>query len=187
MTAETPLFSGQLIEKLRQYLDSDAFSEAEKMRALERCESIFNKDVSDEASFVEVQNVVSSILIECSKENLDEIVLLSFLKTNNIPEQFADVLRNTYEASRASIRKTLNLVGYQAPKIVGTAWKMNFEFQTSLENGVDLPKFVISADVEGGDEHFSNFRFICNAEQMQDIAWKLKEASKCVDKLMTYM
>jgi len=139
-------------------------------------------DVPDDEFFA----VLVCCYAEAAKIDLSSDDFRSQLNGAEIAEAQCTAIVDSYQKHKADLRGTLLRIGWHPPHVLTADWKLFHSVKGSSQGIIAQPSYLISLKLQECDSTKTDTKdlvFSCTVEQLQDLVWKLREATKAAQKL----
>ncbi|XP_067657611.1 COMM domain-containing protein 3-like [Haliotis asinina] len=141
------------------------------------------KDV-DKPSLKAAYSGLVTLIIEAAKHDSESETIGSILEDCKFSTERINTFNTTFLAQKASLQIILGSVGNSPPHIVDIDWRLDYYIKNNHLDKVNEPVYLISLKTEQpGNSELQEVQFSCSLEQLQDLVGKLKDATKCLEKL----
>ncbi|EFC38019.1 hypothetical protein NAEGRDRAFT_74247 [Naegleria gruberi] len=131
-----------------------------------------------------VQSAIVYLLLEASKHDMAAIELTHLLEDHFVNRQRLNYLSQEYETYKKDIREcVLKQKTFSFPEIVQLDWRLDYVLKTSELKQVHEPVYTLRFKCKDGQEATIS----CNAEQLQDLHSKIRDATKQVERTFEQM
>ncbi|XP_076750603.1 COMM domain-containing protein 3 [Xylocopa sonorina] len=125
---------------------------------------------------------VVCLLVEATRQNLDEENLKNFLNFIHIDETRSKKLCEVYCHNKAAIQSQLELIGNNPPHIVDIDWHLDYCVKLDTCNSLGVPLYHVRFSTKEY-ETTSHVTFSCTIQQLQELVFKLKDAIRYSERL----
>ncbi|RMZ92811.1 COMM domain-containing 3 [Brachionus plicatilis] len=119
-----------------------------------------------------------------ARHNLDSNLVSNFLEDIGFSNEKIGIFTQYYQEKLEIIRLFLASSTTSFPHIVDVNWRLDYIIKENNLERINEPVYLIELKIEKpGETNLSKIQFSCTVEQLQDLVFKLKEASKSVERL----
>lgn len=145
-------------------------------------DKVFNK--LDKSILKEAYSGVLALLLEAAKFDAETATLSAILEECKFTQDRIDILLQLYQEKKLFIQILLGNIGTSPPHIVDVDWRLDYHIKSNQLEKVNEPVYLISLKTEvPGKTDLEEVQFSCSLEQLQDFVGKLKDATKCLEKI----
>lgn len=138
----------------------------------------------DKAVLKEVYASIVSTIIEAAKQDVEPASLSSLLEDCKFTSERINVFNTVFQERKSLIQILLGNVGTSPPHIVDVDWRLDYYIKNNHLEKVNEAVYLISLKTEvPGKSDLQEVQFSCSLEQLQDLVGKLKDATKCLEKV----
>ncbi|KAG2378828.1 hypothetical protein C9374_007976 [Naegleria lovaniensis] len=128
-----------------------------------------------------VQSALVYLLLEAAKHDIAAIELSHLLEDHFTNRNRLNYLGQQYELYKNEIREfVLKQKTFAFPEIVELDWRLDYVLKTSDVKQIHEPVYTVRFKCRDGQE----VTISCNAEQLQDLHSKIKDATKQVERTL---
>jgi len=169
---------GQVSRALSSGADVKEKAEAAARYLLER------KPEADNHHLDEVVALIVCCYTEAAKIDLTQDELKLQIQRSGVTDKQCEAISSVYKSHRAEFRKSLLRIGWHPPHVLNADWKLNYCVKGNVQGTIAKPSYLVSFKVQDCDTTAPrDFIFNCSVDQLQDLVWKLKEATRTVQKI----
>ncbi|CAL7948905.1 unnamed protein product [Xylocopa violacea] len=125
---------------------------------------------------------VVCLLVEATRQNIDEENLKNFLNVIHVDETRSKKLCEVYCRNKAAIQSQLELIGNNPPHIVDIDWHLDYCIKLDTCNSLGIPLYHVRFSTKEY-ETTSHVTFSCTIQQLQELVFKLKDAIRYSERL----
>lgn len=138
----------------------------------------------DKAILKEVYASIVSTIIEAAKQDVEPASLSSLLEECKFTSERINVFNTVFQDRKSLIQILLGNIGTSPPHIVDVDWRLDYYIKNNHLEKVNEAVYLISLKTEvPGKSELQEVQFSCSLEQLQDLVGKLKDATKCLEKV----
>lgn len=125
-----------------------------------------------------------TIVLEAAKHDTTEQNLSTLLEECKFTPERIKEFTKIFMAQKSYIQLLLGKVGSSFPHIVDVDWRLDYYMKNNHMEKVNSAVYLISLKTEvSGEADTRDVQFSCSLEQLQDLVGKLKDATKCLEKI----
>jgi hypothetical protein len=124
-----------------------------------------------------------TFVLEGAKVNADHIILRGILEEHKIPSSRIDLLLARYSEARPHIRKSLYQTNFHHPHLVDADWRLDYLIKSNSVERINTPIYRIAFKAEETEGKSTRIEFACSLEQLQDLVFKLRDATKQIERV----
>ncbi|CAF0807561.1 unnamed protein product [Brachionus calyciflorus] len=137
-----------------------------------------------EAELKEITAAFYTLLAELARHDVDVNSASTFLEDHGFSNEKIKIFTELYQEKLQIIRLFLSSSTSSFPHIVDVSWRLDYCIKENNLERINEPIYLIELKLEvPGQSNLTSLKFSCTVEQLQDLVFKLKEASKSVEKL----
>ncbi|KAH9524688.1 COMM domain-containing protein 3 [Bulinus truncatus] len=141
------------------------------------------KDINKDILKAAYSGIVT-LIIEAAKHDSTEQNLSSLLEDCKFTPDRIDAFNKIFLSQKSHIQLLLGKVGSSFPHIVDVQWRLDYYIKNNNLEKIDSPVYIINLKTEIPQEQkVQDVQFSCTLEQLQDLVGKLKDATKCMEKI----
>ncbi|RUS83279.1 hypothetical protein EGW08_008959 [Elysia chlorotica] len=141
------------------------------------------KDV-DKATMKAAYSGLVNLLLEAAKHDTTEQNLSTLLEECKYTTERIKEFNKIFLAQKSHIQLLLGKVGSSFPHIVDIDWRLDYYMKNNHMEKVNAAVYLISLKTEvPGEAELRDIQFSCSLEQLQDLVGKLRDATKCLEKI----
>ncbi|ESP01574.1 hypothetical protein LOTGIDRAFT_238259 [Lottia gigantea] len=145
-------------------------------------EAIF-KD-TDKGSLKSAYSGIITLLTEATKWDVESSSIGALLEDCKYTTDRINSFNNIYLSKKPLIQILLGSIGKSPPHIVDVDWRLDYYIKNNHLDKVNEPVYLITLKTEvAGQSELQEVQFSCSLEQLQDLVGKLKDSTKCLEKL----
>eukprot|EP01101_Sappina_pedata_P011143 TRINITY_DN7263_c0_g1_i1.p1 TRINITY_DN7263_c0_g1~~TRINITY_DN7263_c0_g1_i1.p1 ORF type:complete len:205 (+),score=72.46 TRINITY_DN7263_c0_g1_i1:83-697(+) len=141
---------------------------------------------ADELILKQIHTALYCLLLEAAKFNLVGADISSVLTERKVPESFIESIAVRFDDQRAAIRVALSVSTSKFPHIIGIEWRLDYQLKTNSLERVDAAMYFVTLKTRSNDDQDTDIKFTCTLEQLQDLANKIRDASKQFDRILAW-
>ncbi|XP_033762749.1 COMM domain-containing protein 3-like [Pecten maximus] len=127
-----------------------------------------------------------SCIIEATKHDTEAASLEALLEDCKFTADRIKAFITSYQERKQIMQILLGNVGVTPPHIVDVDWRLDYYIKNNHLEKVNEAVYLISLKTEvPGKPGIQDVQFSCTQEQLQDFVGKLKDATKCLEKIST--
>ncbi|KAK3758121.1 hypothetical protein RRG08_006696 [Elysia crispata] len=125
-----------------------------------------------------------TLLLEAAKHDTTEQNLSALLEECKYTPERIKEFNKIFLAQKSHIQLLLGKVGSSFPHIVDVDWRLDYYMKNNHMEKVNAAVYLISLKTEvPGESELRDVQFSCSLEQLQDLVGKLRDATKCLEKI----
>ncbi|GFS01289.1 COMM domain-containing protein 3 [Elysia marginata] len=158
---------GVLLEKHRDAVaDNPAFKDLEK------------------ATLKSAYSGLVTLILEAAKHDTTEQSISTLLEECKYTPERIKEFTKIFTAQKSHIQLLLGKIGSSFPHIVDVDWRLDYYMKNNHMEKVNSAVYLISLKTEiPGEADTRDIQFSCSLEQLQDLVGKLRDATKCLEKI----
>lgn len=127
---------------------------------------------------------VVSLILSCAKHDADADEISNFLEDCKFVPDRIHSFNNIFLKQKSSIQMLLGSIGSTRPHIVDIDWRLDYYIKNNHMERINEAVYLISLKLEvPGQSELQELQFSCSFEQLQDLVGKLKDATKCLERI----
>lgn len=132
-------------------------------------------EANDSDDFKEACSGVLALVLEASRNNLDDSQLTLLLEEYGLGGERAAALTRKYAANSQRVRLGLGQIAHPPPHVTDVDWAVDYRYKSSHLERLGDPVFQVEL------KSSQPVAFACNLAQMEDLLHCLRDAVKCVE------
>ncbi|KAK0047140.1 COMM domain-containing protein 3 [Biomphalaria pfeifferi] len=141
------------------------------------------KDIDKDVLKAAYSGIVT-LVIEAAKHDSTAENLSTFLEDCKYTVDRISTFNKIFLSQKSHIQLLLGKVGSSFPHIVDVEWRLDYYIKSNNLEKIDSAVYLINLKTEEPDEQtIKDIQFSCTLEQLQDLVGKLKDATKCMEKI----
>ncbi|XP_059155392.1 COMM domain-containing protein 3-like [Physella acuta] len=141
------------------------------------------KDINA-ASLKAAYSGLVTLAIEAAKCDSNEQNLSTTLEECKYTSDRINDFNKIFLPQKSHIQLLLGKIGSSFPHIVDVDWRLDYYIKNNHLEKIDSPVYLICLHTEmPGEPELKEIQFSCTLEQLQDLVGKLKDATKCMEKI----
>jgi len=124
-----------------------------------------------------------TFFLEGAKVNADHIILRSILEEHKLPTNRVDLLLARYNEAKPHIRKSLAQTNFHHPHLVDVDWRLDYLIKSNSVERINTPIYRVALKLEENEGKVGRIEFACSLEQLQDLVFKLRDATKQIERV----
>ncbi|XP_064647911.1 COMM domain-containing protein 3-like [Lineus longissimus] len=138
----------------------------------------------DQAILKETSSALLAIIVEAAKHDASISTIGGVLEDCKFSTDRVNSFNSIYSEIKPQMQILLSSVGNNSPHVVDVDWRLDYYIKNNHVERICQPTYLINLKTEEcGAPGTKDVQFECTAEQLQDLVGKLKDASKCMEKL----
>lgn len=138
--------------------------------------------VAIEDSEEPILRAISTLLLEAARVRADASVVTTLLNENNVTLN-AQVIIALYSQHKDTLIEHIEATGIAAPSIVGLDWRLDYSVRSKHGGRENVPMFFVNLHVIDRGV-MRDIDVIASQEEMKDLLSRVKEAVRCVQKVV---
>ncbi|XP_058800268.1 COMM domain-containing protein 3-like [Phymastichus coffea] len=125
---------------------------------------------------------ITKLLMESARNNATVEELRTLLNYTDLNKILINSFCDAYENHQKEIQENLETVGNSLSHIVDVEWQLDYCIKSNVHNPAGIINYHLSLSTmkNGTIEHI---KFTCTQQQLQELVYKLKDATRHVEKL----
>ncbi|XP_025094680.1 COMM domain-containing protein 3-like [Pomacea canaliculata] len=138
----------------------------------------------DKAILKSAYSGIVSLVLEAAKQDADADGISPVLEECKFTADRIKTFNDIFLSQKTALQILLGSIGTSHPHIVDVDWRLDYYIKSSQMERINEAVYLISLKTEvPGVSELQEVQFSCSLEQLQDLVGKLKDASKCMEKL----
>ncbi|KAL8607977.1 hypothetical protein ACOMHN_005532 [Nucella lapillus] len=138
----------------------------------------------DQAVLKAAYGGVVTLVLEAAKHDMDAEGIVPILEECKFTPDRIQGFNNIFMTQKSTVQILLGSIGTTRPHIVDVDWRLDYYIKSNHMERINEAVYLISLKTEvPGKEELQDLQFTCTLEQLQDLVGKLKDATKCLEKL----
>ncbi|CAL1530961.1 unnamed protein product [Lymnaea stagnalis] len=141
------------------------------------------KDV-DKAILKAVYGGLVSLIVEAAKHDSNEQNISTILEECKFTSDRINEFNKIFLSQKPHLQLLLGKISSSFPHIVDVDWRLDYYIKNNNLEKIDSAVYLVNLKTEIPDEkELQDVQFSCTLEQLQDLVGKLKDATKCMEKI----
>ncbi|XP_041369030.1 COMM domain-containing protein 3-like [Gigantopelta aegis] len=141
------------------------------------------KDV-DKATLKAAYSGLVTTILEAAKHDCEAAATGSLLEECKFSPDRINTFNNIFMSQKQYIQILLGSIGRSPPHIVDVDWRLDYYIKNNHLEKVNEPVYLVCLKTEVPESsEIKDIQFSCSLEQLQDFVGKLKDATKCLEKI----
>ncbi|GFO36466.1 comm domain-containing protein 3 [Plakobranchus ocellatus] len=125
-----------------------------------------------------------TLLLEAAKHDSTEQTISTILEECKYTPERVKELNKIFTIQKPHLQLLIGKIGSSFPHIVDIDWRLDYYMKNNHMEKVNSAVYLISLKTEvAGETELKEVQFSCSLEQLQDLVGKLKDATKCLEKI----
>ncbi|XP_005098094.1 COMM domain-containing protein 3 [Aplysia californica] len=139
---------------------------------------------TDKAILKEAYSGLVTLILEAAKHDSSEQNISSVLEDCKFTTDRISSFAKEFLPQKPHVQLLLGKISSSFPHIVDVDWRLDYYIKNNHLEKVNSAVYLISLKTEvPGSNDIQEVQFSCSLEQLQDLVGKLKDATKCMEKL----
>jgi len=123
-----------------------------------------------------------ALVLEGAKVNADHTILRGILEEHKVPTNRIELLLDRYNEAKPHLRKSLSQTNFHHPHLVDVDWRLDYIIKSNSVEKINTPIYRVALKAEENEGETGRIEFACTLEQLQDLVFKLRDATKQIER-----
>jgi len=109
------------------------------------------------------------------------------LGERSVPASRVEILTELYTQHKPALRSVLSYTGFNHPHIINVDWRMDYHIKSANLERIDQLVYHITLETEATNGIKKDITFSCSLEELQDLVYRLKDATRQYENILKSM
>jgi hypothetical protein len=133
----------------------------------------------------EAYAAVLGLILEAVKHSSSAQEMAGVLDEAGLSAERIQQFQSHYAEMKPQIADVLAQTSFALPNVVGFDWRLDYQIKSDVLEQVRQPQYSIKVKTQQPDGSLKDVDFTCNYQELQDLLFKLEDATKQVQRILT--